>query len=78
MNEMMVPQGWKESTLKQIADKNDHYSLTGGPFGSDLKSEEYTSEGVRIIQLQNIGDGFFLNSCLARLSYAMTSAPFCL
>ena len=57
-----VPEGWRESTLKQIADKNDHYSLTGGPFGSDLKNEEYTSKGVRIIQLQNIGDGCFLNS----------------
>ncbi|MEL4895267.1 restriction endonuclease subunit S, partial [Crocosphaera sp. Alani8] len=37
------------------------YSFTGGPFGSDLKSSDYTTEGVRVIQLQNIGDGHFLN-----------------
>ena len=29
--------------------------------GSDLKSDEYTEDGVRIIQLQNIGVGQFLN-----------------
>ncbi len=52
---------WKEKNLIKIADKNVKWSFTGGPFGSDLKSSEYTSEGVRIIQLQNIGDGHFNN-----------------
>src|SRR5690606_15513882 len=32
---------------------------TGGPFGSNLKASDYTENGVRIIQLQNIGDGVF-------------------
>lgn len=44
-----------------FADKKVKWSITGGPFGSDLKSEHYTEEGVRIIQLQNLGDGKFLN-----------------
>ena len=50
---------WKKFSIKEIADPNDRYSLTGGPFGSDLKSSEYTNKGIRIIQLQNIGDGEF-------------------
>ena len=37
----------------------EKHSFTGGPFGSNLKNEDYTNEGVRIIQLQNIGDGVF-------------------
>src|SRR5690606_28217526 len=41
------------------ADKNIKWSFTGGPFGSNLKSSDYTSKGIRIIQLQNIGDGIF-------------------
>jgi len=54
-------QEWEELTLDEIRDKNIRWSFTGGPFGSDLKSEEYTQDGVRIIQLQNIGDGRFIN-----------------
>lgn len=52
---------WKEKKLIDICDKSDKYSFTGGPFGSDLKSEHYTESGVQIIQLQNIGDGKFIN-----------------
>ncbi|SEL05456.1 type I restriction enzyme, S subunit [Carnobacterium iners] len=52
---------WEERILKDFRDKNHKYSYTGGPFGSDLKSEDYTKKGVRIIQLQNIGDGIFLD-----------------
>jgi type I restriction enzyme S subunit len=51
---------WKEYKLEQVASKN-RYSFTGGPFGSNLKAESYTPKGVRIIQLQNIGDGEFLD-----------------
>ena len=44
-----------------MRDLNDRYAFTGGPFGSDLKSVHYTEEGVRILQLQNIGEGEFLD-----------------
>jgi len=50
---------WEEFSIGEIADPTDRYSFSGGPFGSNLKSEEYTEGGVRIIQLQNIGDGHF-------------------
>lgn len=55
-----IPKEWEVTTLGQIV-TNDRYSFTGGPFGSDLKSEEYTETGVRIIQLQNIGVGEFFD-----------------
>ena len=57
----VVPIGWKLYELKDVALKTDRHSFTGGPFGSNLKSEDYTDYGVRIIQLQNIGDGEFKN-----------------
>jgi len=55
--------GWNETKLIDVTDKNIKWSFIGGPFGSNLKSSDYVSKnnGVRIIQLQNIGDGEFKN-----------------
>lgn len=50
---------WVKKSLIDTADKKVKWSFTGGPFGSNLKASDYTSEGIRIIQLQNIGDGEF-------------------
>ena len=50
---------WTSVPLAEVADRRDRYSLVGGPFGSSLTSDEYTTIGVRILQLQNIGDGEF-------------------
>lgn len=62
MRELLRPKdGWVPRTLGNIADPNQRWSFTGGPFGSNLKSSDYTADGVRIIQLQNIGEGVFLN-----------------
>ena len=55
-----IPVAWKVKKLIDTAN-NERYSFTGGPFGSDLKENSYTDHGVRVIQLQNIGDGKFLN-----------------
>ncbi|MBU3190746.1 restriction endonuclease subunit S [Clostridium bowmanii] len=57
----MIPEEWEIKRLIDIVDKSDRYSFTGGPFGSNLKSCDYTEVGVRVIQLQNIGDGYFNN-----------------
>lgn len=54
-----LPNNWKIGEFSDFADKGIRWSITGGPFGSDLKMEDYTNEGVQIIQLQNIGDGTF-------------------
>ncbi len=55
--------GWKEFKLIDITDKGIKWSFIGGPFGSNLKSSDYVTSknGIRIIQLQNIGDGEFVD-----------------
>jgi type I restriction enzyme S subunit len=60
-----IPQDWKAVPIYELRNKEDRYGFTGGPFGSDLKSEHYTDIGVKIIQLQNIGEGEFINKGLA-------------
>jgi type I restriction enzyme S subunit len=50
---------WEELKLIETVDKKIKWSFIGGPFGSNLKSSDYTPNGVRIIQLQNIGDAEF-------------------
>ena len=50
---------WEEISLIDVADKNVKWSFTGGPFGSNLKASDYVTNGIRVIQLQNIGDGEF-------------------
>lgn len=57
-----IPDNWSTIPLYEVRDKSERYSFTGGPFGSDLKSNDYRDEGVQIIQLQNIGDGYFENN----------------
>jgi|GEM_PF-145634 len=57
-----IPEDWEEITFSKIADKEVRWSITGGPFGSDLKSDDFTKSGVRILQLQNLGDGRFLDN----------------
>ena len=54
-----IPVDWEVKRLIDTS-SNEKYSFTGGPFGSDLKENCYTDNGVRIIQLQNISDGKFL------------------
>lgn len=56
-----IPEGWRLVSLGETSDPNKKWSFTGGPFGSNLKQSSYVESGVRIIQLQNIGDGIFLD-----------------
>ena len=37
-------------------------SLTDGPFGSNLKTSHYTNKGPRVIRLQNVGHGEFIDA----------------
>jgi type I restriction enzyme S subunit len=39
----------------------DDSAITDGPFGSNLKSSHYQESGPRVIRLQNIGDGVFVD-----------------
>jgi type I restriction enzyme S subunit len=49
-----VPEGWEVLPLKRVT-----ASRCDGPFGSGLKSSHYTSSGILVIRLQNIGLGAF-------------------
>ncbi len=55
--------------LIDTADRSVKWSFIGGPFGSNLKSSDYVPDGVRIIQLQNIGDGEFCGNYRIFTSY---------
>lgn len=50
-----IPNHWLVVRLKHIA-SNKSNSFVDGPFGSNLKNNEYTMEGVPVIQLNNIRD----------------------
>ena len=48
------PMGWDVSTIKETA-----ITYGDGPFGSNLKSADYVSSGVRVIRLGNVLQGAF-------------------
>ena len=52
-----IPAHWTCLSLAQVT-----RSRCDGPFGSGLKSQHYSVDGVRVIRLQNIGGSEFLNS----------------
>jgi type I restriction enzyme S subunit len=54
-----LPQGWEKAALDDlVAAKGD---IVDGPFGSNLKTEHYRDSGPRVVRLQNIGDGHFVD-----------------
>ena len=57
------PKKWPLQTVGSLACK-----FSDGPFGSNLKSAHYTETGVRVIRLQNIGVGEFVNKDTAFIS----------
>jgi type I restriction enzyme S subunit len=56
--------GWPTMPLGDMAEK-----FSDGPFGSNLKSEHYVEQGVRVIRLQNIGIGEFIDKDRAYISH---------
>lgn len=55
--------GWKTCTLGSVSSQ-----FSDGPFGSNLKSNHYVESGVRVIRLQNIGLGEFIDEDQAFIS----------
>jgi len=49
------PFGWPTVPLAEMAE-----IFSDGPFGSNLKSSHYVKSGIRVVRLQNIGKGDFL------------------
>ena len=57
------PKNWRTDNLRSLCVK-----FSDGPFGSNLKSSHYTHEGVRVVRLQNIGVGDFIDEDKAFIS----------
>ena len=53
-----LPPGWQWVQLEDLLIKG---GIFDGPFGSNLKTDDYTSEGVRVIRLENIGHLSFIH-----------------
>jgi type I restriction enzyme S subunit len=50
----VIPEDWKSTTVTEIA-ASSRNSIVGGPFGSDLVSNDYVDDGVPVIRGQNMG-----------------------
>lgn len=51
---------WPTVTLNHLQSEEPR-AITDGPFGSNLASRHYTDAGPRVVRLQNIGDGRFVD-----------------
>lgn len=51
---------WPVQPLGELADGPS--GIVDGPFGSNLKSVHYTESGPRVLRLQNIGDGEYVEA----------------
>jgi restriction endonuclease S subunit len=52
---------WPVVALDDVA-ASEPRAITDGPFGSNLASRHYTEVGPRVVRLQNIGDGRFVDA----------------
>lgn len=59
----VLPAHWTIAPLRRMA-----VDYCDGPFGSGLKSLHYTEDGIRVVRLQNIGHGEFIDSDAAYIS----------
>lgn len=57
------PHRYAVASIRSLATK-----FSDGPFGSNLKSSHYTSEGIPVVRLQNIGVGCYLSADRAFVS----------
>lgn len=64
-----LPSGWVWVTAEMLASSEPH-SFTDGPFGSNLKTSDYTEKGARVIRLQNLGIAEFKDDLKAFVSRA--------
>lgn len=52
---------WPLVNLETLA-SDEPRAITDGPFGSNLARQHYTSAGPRVVRLQNIGDGQYIDN----------------
>lgn len=53
-----LPRGWVWASVEQIA-SDERYSLSIGPFGSNLKVPDYRESGVPLVFVRNIRSGHY-------------------
>lgn len=58
---MQLPPTWRVARLEELQ-SSEPRAITDGPFGSNLASAHYTEQGPRVVRLQNIGDGHFVDA----------------
>jgi type I restriction enzyme, S subunit len=56
-----IPEDWKMYSLNDTK-LNESNSFVDGPFGSCLKTSDYTESGIPVIQLNNIGINEFIHN----------------
>ncbi|MDX6257163.1 MAG: type restriction enzyme subunit [Frankiales bacterium] len=56
-----LPRDWDLVSLNELQ-ADEPRAITDGPFGSHLTSAHYTEQGPRVVRLQNIGDGRFVDA----------------
>ncbi|MGH7987440.1 MAG: restriction endonuclease subunit S, partial [Candidatus Binataceae bacterium] len=54
-----LPSGWSWQTVEELLTKG---GIFDGPFGSNLKTADYTHSGVRVVRLENVGWLTFIDS----------------
>ena len=62
-----LPEGWCWAELNEIVN-NPKSDIVDGPFGSDLKSFEYTDKGIPIIRIQNVDRTKFIEKNIQFIS----------
>lgn len=58
--EIQLPEHWIWVELKDLTEKPKN-DIVDGPFGSDLKSNEYTETGIPVFKIQNIKEDRFVD-----------------
>ncbi|MEO3408214.1 restriction endonuclease subunit S [Mucilaginibacter sp. CAU 1740] len=64
---MELPEGWVWEPLGNLVD-NPKQDLVDGPFGSNLKADEYIEDGVPVFKIQNIKAGRFIDKKISFIS----------
>ena len=53
-----IPEGWEIKKLKFIV-RQKKFSVVDGPFGSQMKIEDFVDDGVPVIEMEHIKDDIF-------------------
>lgn len=60
-----LPEGWRHVRLGDLLQPN---GLFDGPFGSNLKTSDYTTSGVRVVRLENLANLRFVGEKMTFVS----------